>query len=318
MVPCIIKHFKKIANRLATFVSIVTILCYGATCLAQNKTPPIIAKVGIHLLGISDLDLKGTYNMDFHVIFNCNKICPRFQLELLNGTISSIEEEASTPTAKIYRVTAKLQETFDARRYPFDRYNILLLLKDQLLDKSKLIFLVDPHLIIIDPNVILHGWENTFHIKVLTTTFVHPLTHKAFSEFIFRIQLVRPPLRGFLKNLFPAFIIVFFAFISFFIRPQRAFERFGIVSGTLIGSVLFHINVTSSLPPIGYLTYIDMVMITNYLTIFLVLLENILMMRLSERRQNIPLSTKIDYLSIIAILGLWVFLQAANALYFLR
>lgn len=281
-----------------------------------NAPNPNIVKVGLHLLGIDQLDLyKGTYAMDAHLIFNCTKVCPKLTPEIMNGAVSSMDVESSTPTQKIYRVKMLLQDNFDAKDYPFDSYWLRVELKDQFLNKDQLIFVADPKLVIIDPGVILHGWQYNFRVKSIADERTHPLLNEVFSKYTFMIELRRPLLMGFLKVIFPAVIIMLFAFISFFVTADKSINRLGIVSGALIGSILFHINLTSSLPPLGYLTFVDMFMIINYLLLFIILFENVYVMRLADSKRE-KLSIKIDRIGICTLPPLWVLLQIINALLF--
>jgi hypothetical protein len=54
--------------------------------------------------------------------------------------------------------------------------------------------------------------------------------------------------------------------------------RIGINTSALIAAVMFHLNVTSSIPPVGYLTFADKFMMVTYVSLVLGLLSSILMM----------------------------------------
>lgn len=278
---------------------------------------PIIVKVGIQLLGIDQLDLyKGSYGMDYHLVFTCSRVCPAFNIEVVNGSNVSVKSEDSTPTRKIYRIKSSLQENFNAKDYPFDSYWLRLEINDQLLDKSKVIFVPDPALTIVDPKVIIHGWQYHFNKEAITVDYVHPLLKTVYSEYIFAIQLQRPMLMGFLKVIFPAIIIILCAFISFIIGPERSINRFGIVSGSLLGSVIFHLNLTSSLPPLGYLTFADTFMLINYLILLFILFENLYVMRLVDHEEK-DHAVRIDHGCMFILPLLWIVMQILNAVNFL-
>ena len=48
-------------------------------------------------------------------------------------------------------------------------------------------------------------------------------------------------------------------------------ERLALVSSTLVGAILYHLTLTSSIPPIGYMTFADKFMYTNYVIISIAL-----------------------------------------------
>jgi hypothetical protein len=306
------KNLYRIIFFILVFFSQVQI-AFAITAIAPS---PTIVRVGIHLLGIDQLDLyKGSYAMDYHIIFKCDKVCPTFTLEVMNGSMSSISKEKMEPHLQIFRIKTLLQGNFDVKDYPFDSYWLKLELKDQLLDKSKVIFIVDPHFIIIDPQVILHGWEYRLKYHAMTQDYKQPLLGNYFTLYTFAIQIKRPILMGFLKAIFPSVIMILFAFISFFIPVKKVLNRFSIVSGALLGSVLFHLNLTSSLPPLGYLTYADSFMLINYFILFIILIENVYTTRLIEfDRMNSAI--KIDYFCIYIIPLVWLLFQIFSAYLF--
>ena len=63
---------------------------------------------------------------------------------------------------------------------------------------------------------------------------------------------------------------------------DKATSRLTLTTSALVGSVLFHINMTSSMPPIGYLTFGDRFMMINYIGLVLVLMVNVKVLAISE------------------------------------
>lgn len=281
-----------------------------------QASQPNIVKVGVHLISIDQLDLyKGTYAMDLHLVFICQKVCPKFNLEVINGDILSMTEENTAPDMKVYRLKAVLQDNFHSKNYPFDNYWLRLDIKDQLLDASQLKFMVEPKLIFIDPKVVLHGWEFRHNIFASTTNYIHPILNTVYSKYSFMFNIKRPILMGLLKVIFPSMIMILFAFLSFMINDEKIINRFGIVSGALLGSVLFHINLTSSLPPLGYLTFVDAFMLINYLILFMILFENLYVMRVLEENKQHK-ADEFDKICIFVLPLLWALLQGLNIFYF--
>ena len=74
----------------------------------------------------------------------------------------------------------------------------------------------------------------------------------------------RGALSSVLKAVVPALAIVFSGFLALLLGPDKALQRLGINTSALIGGIMFHINLTSQLPPLGYLTLADKFMIVNY------------------------------------------------------
>mgnify|MGYP000361348859 CR=1 FL=1 len=70
--------------------------------------------------------------------------------------------------------------------------------------------------------------------------------------------------------------------LALLMGADKATSRLTLTTSALVGSVLFHINMTSSMPPIGYLTFGDRLMMINYIGLVLVLMVNVKVLALSE------------------------------------
>ena len=81
---------------------------------------------------------------------------------------------------------------------------------------------------------------------------------------------------------------------------DKATSRLTLTTSALVGSVLFHINMTSSMPPIGYLTFGDRFMMINYIGLVLVLMVNVKVLAISEAGATTLAGSMLD-LSLIHI-----------------
>ena len=70
-----------------------------------------------------------------------------------------------------------------------------------------------------------------------------------------------------MKGLFAAIVIVGVGMLSFLMNPTEAKDRIALTSGTLASAIFYHMTLTSSIPPVGYLTYADRFMILQYIFI---------------------------------------------------
>ncbi len=61
-----------------------------------------------------------------------------------------------------------------------------------------------------------------------------------------------------LKTLLPSLIITLSGLLALLVHaPEKAQARTAAVASALVSVVLFHLNMTSSIPPISYLTFAD-------------------------------------------------------------
>lgn len=77
-------------------------------------------------------------------------------------------------------------------------------------------------------------------------------------------------------------LITLSGFLALLMGADKATSRLTLTTSALVGSVLFLINMTSSMPPIGYLTFGDRLMMLNYIGLVLVLMVNVKVLALSE------------------------------------
>jgi hypothetical protein len=81
-----------------------------------------------------------------------------------------------------------------------------------------------------------------------------------------------------MKTLFAAIVIVGVGMLSFLMRHDEVAERLALTSSTLVGSILYHLTITSTIPPVGYLTFADKFMIVNYIVVGAALLVTVMLM----------------------------------------
>jgi len=149
------------------------------------------------------------------------------------------------------------------------------------LNASKLIFKVDPTSNV-DEEVNIAGWE-IGEFKAYVTE--HSYGDNTYSRFIFSIQLKRPMLSSFVKNVLPVIVITTISLLTFFISPQNFSQRIGLGVTTLMSATTFHLALLSGIPPIGYLTLADRMMLSIY-TIFLYnLLVSVYIMKLVDTKK---------------------------------
>jgi hypothetical protein len=151
------------------------------------------------------------------------------------------------------------------------------------------------------------GWDT----KV--TTHYYPNFDQTYSRYEFFIKIQRGTLEAVLKALLPALFIVVGGFLGFLLGPDKTIQRLTINTGALTGAILFHVNVTSQVPPVGALTYADKFMIVNYVGLVGALLSTVFMMILMDRKRE-ALAERLHRITRISIPVVWLLLQGVAAL----
>jgi hypothetical protein len=231
-----------------------------------GKTPPGQATVSVFLLGVRDFDQRrGSYIMDFYLDFKCPDGCTPEKFEFTNGTILTKEEASSTPGALTYRVTALLYGNLDMRKYPFDRQDLHLSIEDKVLNNEALRYVADEARTASDPGMQVSGW-NIVDTSSAVDDHYYLTWDESYSRYTFRLKLARPILSSLLKGILPAFLVGLCSFFALML-PIEKINRLTVLTSTFITAVLLHLNSTGNLPPVSYLTYMDMFMLVNYAVI---------------------------------------------------
>ncbi len=264
---------------------ILAVLCAGIGHAAEpdEGKPPQRIKVGIYLLNVGKLDIgAGTYAMDFYISFRCSEDCQPGNFEILNGR-AIIEKNDDEPRFKVFRVRAELISQLDLRSFPFDAHRLSISLEDKVMQDRQLVYEPDLQMTGIHPSAVVVGWNLDKQWQVKIDRDSYQVYGQSYSRATFSIGVKRPKLSAFLKNLTPALIIALSGFLALLMMgADKATSRLTLTTSALVGSVLFHINMTSSMPPIGYLTFGDRFMMINYVGLVLVLMINVKVLTLSE------------------------------------
>lgn len=277
----------------------------------NNKGPNHI-KVGVYVLHVGKNDLQSAnYQMDFYLIFKCDQLCQKINFELMNATDAKIHLAAKQKGYLIYRVQANINKINNLRNYPFDSHTIDIIIENRQLTNDKMVFESDPMTTALDSDLNVAG----FHLLPTWTSTVsdhyYSVFKQTFSSYKFSMFVQRPWLAGFLKGILPALIIVCCNFLALFMGIEHISQRVGITTSTLIAAVVFHLNLTSSLPPLGYITFADMFMLLNYLFLMVVLLEVVLTTYFLDTKHR-ETAVRVNRLSAWLIPLFWFVLQIIN------
>ena len=284
------------------------------------KTVPFTTVyVGVDLLNIQNLDLtNGQYDIDCYLIFNCYPSCKYNNFEVMNGTttLKNFEDGyTGHPHGVDYRYQAKLYKKFNLSQFPFDKHKLDLILEDKLSDIHHLIYKVDASSTMIDEFFSINGWNFSpkWQAKVIDHTY--PVFDQVYSRYVFDIQIFRPWLSSFLKFIVPAAMFFLAGFLALFMKPPQVGDRLTLAATAMVGSVVFHLAVTSTLPPLGYLTFFDSYMIVNYMCLLGALIGPVTSHSYHHRGQ-VESAIKVDRIFMGSILVVWILLQTYNAFSF--
>ncbi len=180
-------------------------------------------------------------------------------------------------------------------------------MEDRLFDDSQQVYVVDPKLNGVDSSVLVSGWELLgSHAEVVTHDY--PIFDQSYSRFQYHIEIRRSVVSSILKSLLPAIFIVLGGFVAFLLAPDKAVNRLTINTAALTGAILFHVNLTSQVPPVGSLTYADKFMIVNYIGLGAALVSTVALLVMQDRKQDAK-AKRIHNVTRAAVPLAWALLQ---------
>ena len=277
----------------------------------RTATGPAKVKVGIYVLNVGKLDTSsGAYTVDFYLSFTSDEPTDPSKYEFANGRATSTDKSIDEATSKFYRIQAALTSNLNLAKYPFDKHNLTIEIEDKEQTINSQVYEVYPADCGLDPAVKLAGWDITgWNAEVVEHKY--ELWDTTFSKYIFNIQIQRAPLAAILKTILPAFIIVLVGLLSLFLSPDKIIPRLTLNTGAFTGAVLFHLNMTSSLPPLSYLTLGDRFMLINYLALTLALISTLIAMNYVDKKRQAD-AEKVHNSVLVVIPVIWMGLLVLN------
>jgi hypothetical protein len=307
-------------SRRLTLLSILVILFTGSAIPVQaeqagTQSGPEVVKVGIYLIRAGGLDIStGAIDVDFYLDFTCEVSCDDDQdsFELVNGTVRSSMSLDDNPLNPTYRVNAVVYQEVDLKRYPFDNHEVQIIIESKIHDTTRMVYEVNTNTTMIDPQVFVLGWELDPTVRAEVPEKYYEGWDLSYARYVLTLGLSKPALASWLKGLLPAIFIILGSLFALFITEKNIGNRIMIITSALVASVLYHLNFTSRVPAIGYLTFADTFMIINYVTLLCSLCLTIWMLR-AEDTERAGAIARINRIEVIAIPGLWLFFHLLNA-----
>jgi hypothetical protein len=291
----LVRYMKKNCLFALTFAFISPLLlalAFTPKVMAESPEPqtsPAKVYVGVWLVNVEKVDLAASsYRLDFYLWFKFNpseiSLADVKKFEFVNGPVAEFKpiEENETGGYVEYRIKGDFIKTFDFTKYPFETHTLTIELEHKELDISRLRYVADQNSTI-DEAANIAGWEIGGHNATETE---HSYGDETYSRFIFSIQLRRPMLSSFVKSVLPIIVITTISLLTFFISPQNFGQRIGLGVTTLMSATAFHLSLLSGIPPIGYLTFADRMMISVYVIFLYNLSASVYIMKLVDAKKT--------------------------------
>jgi len=275
--------------------------------LLVNAAPenPAVVSVGALLVNVEKVDLSASScRLDFYLWFRFNpseiSLSEVQQFEFINGAPTMYVVDSNEVQGYLeYRVRGDFINSFDFSRYPFETHELEVKIEHKNLNLGKLVFVADPSSQI-DPEANVAGWSlRSFQASVTE----HSYGEETFSRVVFSVSLERPMVSSFIKTVVPLAVITTISLLAFFMAPQNFAQRITLGVTTLLSATAFHLSLISGIPPTGYLTFADRMMISVYAIFLYNLASSVYIMRLVDcKRMDEAFSAKRKVLKFLPVL----------------
>ena len=276
------KNTQKLASIL--FLGVI-LLSLAAPVKAKGQ--PVEVLTGVRLINVEKVDLTtNNYKLDFYIWFSWDPsqiMLKQIQdFEFLNGSPSKEIVFVTEAEGFVqYRVKGDFIKTFDFTRYPFETQDLQVKIEHKNLNSTALVYVADPDSSL-DSGVNVVGWDL---LSFETSVTEHRFSGNNFSNFVFDLNVGRPFFSSLVKNVLPITVITIISLLTFLIHPKNFGQRIGLAVSTLMAASAIHLSLLNALPPTGYLTLADRMMLIVYIIFLYNLAASVYIMRLVDKNK---------------------------------
>lgn len=260
-------------------IILISVFAYNAAALEE-------VQVGLYILNLGKFDVAtGSFTADFYLSMKCDTKCSPERFEFMNGRATTVEKIIDTDDEKFYRIQANLNNPVDLKRFPFDRQKMEIIIEDKEKGIDELKYAPSESESGIDKSIFFSGW-NIDGWNAEAREHRYDIYDETFSQYVFTVNISKIWFNSFLKTFLPIIFMVMILMFSFIMDLDKITSRLAVATSTLVAAVMFHISISNQIPPVGYLTIADKMMILTYFFILSAVVLNVIMLELLERKHN--------------------------------
>ena len=232
---------------------------------------PVEYKIGIALANIGKIDREsGSYELTFWTTIVTDESVdltknPPGEFDYTNGNIIRISGQNLEPHFYKEKVQGVFFNDIDFRNYPFEEINLAIHIETFFpVTADDVIFTINQEYMAPElyETVSVPGWEI---LNPTAETYIDSAPWADFPHAKIVFPVTTDPNGTFVKKIFPIIIITIFGVATFWMTPRRDGDRLQILAAVLAATVFYHVGFfLAELPPIGYSTMADKIMIASY------------------------------------------------------
>lgn len=269
---------------------IAAILALFPASLSAKIIEPTIVDVALYLLEIDNVDVRQqTFDSQFYFYLSWDGAHSPDGYEFVNGKsinrLFAIEEADSSGRTISCKIQGKFKSPMDVSDYPMDRQCLKIELEDFNYPAESLVYVVDEANTGYAADLFLGEWKLERAVPVITQEPSGP-GRRPFSHYEYAVTIERNLAPFVIRIFIPLLIVVAMSMLTFFIPESNLESQVSIGVTSILSIIALHFAIRDQLPDVKYLTKADYLMIASYITIFLALLESVLVHALYARSRQ--------------------------------
>lgn len=187
--------------------------------------------------------------------------------------------------------------------YAFESHALTIELEHTNLDSTGLVYDIDSSSYM-EPTASVAGWTLG---NLQSQVILHSYGAQSFSRPVFTVTLSRPIISGLIKSVLPIAIITAIRLLAFVMSAEDYSQKMALGITTLLSATAFHLSLLSGIPPTGYLTFADRMMISVYILFLFNIGSAVYLMKLervNKKEQAILYNKKAQKLLPIILIAL--------------
>ena len=259
-------------------ITVITILLllpfFTGSALAQSNDDcpekPLLYNLGLKLETIGEIKKStGSYELIFWLSLSSDEIdflkCPPPETwDFTNGYVINTYGTSTTQHFYKTQIHGIFFEDNDYRDYPFENMVLTVHIEPFFpLTAEDIVFGISEENSGVNFSTItVPGWRIS---EPFFETYIDSYPWADFPHYKATFPIDTNPLSIFVKKLLPAMILASFGFATFFMSSTNLPTRTTILGTTMTGAIFYHaVFLLGELPPLGYLTLADQMMISVY------------------------------------------------------
>jgi hypothetical protein len=283
---------------------------------------PVVVSVSLHVINLSKIDDSAQhFDIDGYLFARWND--PRLgylskgpadlirtyrvgeiwtpRLEFVNATSprtvhdTSISVAPSGDVTYVERFNAEMSARFELRRYPFDTQNLEIFVHPFIADANQIIFTLRDSDVWTASEFNIYSSLAQWDLTVMQPTLhVHQEKSGTIAGVRFGIQVTRRSAYYVWKVFVPLVLMVCVSWGVFWIEPHDLNSQIAVSVTTILTVIAFAFAISSSMPRVPYLTYIDAFFLQCYVFVFLAFTEIMIVhvTHSSDRRRDLGLKVR--------------------------